>query len=103
MSPDSQTDTYSAVTVFVDNWRWADVPFYIRSGKRLPKRVTDIAIQFNAAPHSPFSTNGEEPLPTYCPDRGRFELIPEDARERLMAAHLRMTGRVWSLRMSPSS
>ena len=37
-------------TFFIDNWRWAGVPFYIRTGKRLPKRVTDIAIQFNAPP-----------------------------------------------------
>jgi glucose-6-phosphate 1-dehydrogenase len=50
VSPDSQTDTYAAVTFFIDNWRWADVPFYIRTGKRLPKRVTDIAIQFHAPP-----------------------------------------------------
>ena len=41
-------------TFFVDNWRWAGVPFYIRSGKRLPKRVTDIAIQFNAPPLAMF-------------------------------------------------
>ncbi|MBZ5578377.1 MAG: glucose-6-phosphate dehydrogenase [Acidobacteriia bacterium] len=50
VDPQSQTNTYAAVTVFVENWRWAGVPFYIRSGKRLPKRVTEIAIQFNAAP-----------------------------------------------------
>jgi len=50
VAADAQTDTYAAVAVEVDNWRWAGVPFYIRSGKRLPKRVTDIAIQFNRAP-----------------------------------------------------
>ena len=50
----SQTDTYAAVTFFVDNWRWAGVPFYMRTGKRLPKRVTDIAIQFNPAPLAHF-------------------------------------------------
>jgi len=50
VSPDAQTDTYAAVTFFIDNWRWAGVPIYIRSGKRLPKRVTDIAIQFHAPP-----------------------------------------------------
>lgn len=50
VDPDAQTDTYAAVTFFIDNWRWADVPFYIRSGKRMPKRVTDIAIQFHAPP-----------------------------------------------------
>jgi glucose-6-phosphate 1-dehydrogenase len=51
----AQTDTYAAVTFFVDNWRWAGVPFYLRSGKRLPKRITDIAIHFSPAPHSPFT------------------------------------------------
>jgi glucose-6-phosphate 1-dehydrogenase len=55
VDPEAQTDTYAAATFFVDNWRWAGVPFYIRSGKRLPKRVTDIAIRFNDAPHSVFS------------------------------------------------
>ena len=51
VSPASQTETYAAVKFLIDNWRWADVPFYVRSGKRLPKRVTEIAIQFRRAPH----------------------------------------------------
>ena len=55
VAPDARTDTYAAVTLFIENWRWAGVPFYIRSGKRLPKRVTDIAIQFNTAPLSLFA------------------------------------------------
>ncbi len=55
VDPHAQTDTYAAVTFTVDNWRWAGVPFYIRTGKRMPKRVTDIAIQFNSAPHSVFA------------------------------------------------
>jgi glucose-6-phosphate 1-dehydrogenase len=54
VNPESATDTYAAVTLFVDNWRWAGVPFFLRTGKRLPRRVTDIAIQYNAAPHLPF-------------------------------------------------
>ena len=54
VNPEAQTDTYAAVTFFIDNWRWAGVPFYIRTGKRMPKRVTDIAIQFDAAPLSLF-------------------------------------------------
>ncbi len=59
VDPAAQTDTYAALTLEVENWRWAGVPFYIRSGKRLPKRVTDIAIQFNRAPLSVFgSENG---------------------------------------------
>jgi glucose-6-phosphate 1-dehydrogenase len=51
---DSQTNTYAAVTFFVDNWRWANVPFYIRTGKHLPKRVSEIAIHFRSAPLAVF-------------------------------------------------
>lgn len=54
VAKDSLTPTYAALRLFIDNWRWAGVPFYVRSGKRLPKRVTEIAIQFKAAPHLPF-------------------------------------------------
>ena len=54
VSPSSMVPTYAALRLFVDNWRWAGVPFYLRSGKRLPKRVTEIAIQFKEAPHLPF-------------------------------------------------
>jgi glucose-6-phosphate 1-dehydrogenase len=50
VKPDAQTDTYAAATFFVENWRWAGVPFYVRTGKRLPKRVTEIAIEFQHAP-----------------------------------------------------
>lgn len=51
---DSITPTYAAFRFTVDNWRWAGVPFYVRSGKRLPKRITEIALQFKQAPHLPF-------------------------------------------------
>jgi glucose-6-phosphate 1-dehydrogenase len=61
VDPNAQTDTYAAVTYRIDNWRWAGVPFYIRSGKRLPKRITDIAIRFNAAPLSLFPSDGDGP------------------------------------------
>src|SRR5215212_9776768 len=46
VAPDSTTETYVALKLFIDNWRWAGVPFYVRTGKRLPKRVTEIAVQF---------------------------------------------------------
>ena len=61
---ESQTDTYAAITYHIDNWRWSGVPFYIRSGKRMPKRITDIAIRFNAAPLSLFPTDGGGPATT---------------------------------------
>lgn len=50
VSPVSRTETYVAMKVFIDSWRWAGVPFYLRTGKHLPKRVTEIAIQFKQAP-----------------------------------------------------
>ena len=52
---DSRTDTYVAMRVEVDNWRWAGTPFYLRCGKRLPRRVTEIAVQFRPVPHLPFA------------------------------------------------
>ncbi|HKQ03930.1 MAG TPA: glucose-6-phosphate dehydrogenase [Blastocatellia bacterium] len=55
VNPESNTETYAALKLYFDNWRWADVPFYIRSGKRMPKRVTEIAIQFKQAPLQLFS------------------------------------------------
>jgi len=55
VNPESKTETFAALKVFVDNWRWADVPFYMRAGKRLPKRVTDISIHFRPAPNPLFS------------------------------------------------
>ena len=55
VDPASRVETFSAMKVFIDNWRWADVPFYIRAGKRLPKRVTDISIHFRPAPFPLFS------------------------------------------------
>jgi glucose-6-phosphate 1-dehydrogenase len=50
IDPASQTETYVALKLEVENWRWAGVPFYLRTGKRLPKRMSEIAIQFKAAP-----------------------------------------------------
>lgn len=79
VSPDAQTDTYAAVTFFVDNWRWAGVPFYVRTGKRLPKRVTDIAIRFNSAPLSIFnSLHGLEDSPLAAPNLLILRIQPDE-------------------------
>lgn len=61
VNPESSTETFSALKLYFDNWRWADVPFYIRSGKRLQKRVTEIAIQFKEVPHRLFN-HADAPL-----------------------------------------
>jgi glucose-6-phosphate 1-dehydrogenase len=57
----SRTETYAAATFYVDNWRWAGVPFYLRTGKRLPKRVSEIAIQFHSAPLAIFDGGQSSP------------------------------------------
>lgn len=54
----SPTETFVALKLFIDNWRWAGVPFYLRSGKRMPKRVTEIAVHFKSAPHRLFGEAG---------------------------------------------
>ncbi len=58
----STTETFVAAKLFVDNWRWADTPFYVRAGKRLARRETTIAIQFKRAPHPPFEELAAEGL-----------------------------------------
>jgi glucose-6-phosphate 1-dehydrogenase len=59
VDPRSETDTFVAARLKVDNWRWADTPFYVRVGKRLPRRETTIAIQFKRVPHTLFEDTTE--------------------------------------------
>lgn len=54
VAPNSQTETFVALKLLIDNWRWQDVPFYLRTGKRLPQQASEIAIQFRAVPHQSF-------------------------------------------------
>jgi len=85
VAKDSSTATYAAIKFSIDNWRWESVPFYLRSGKRLPKRVTEIAIQFKRPPLLLFKACAVEDLnPNVLviriqPDEGvslRFEVKP---------------------------
>ena len=62
VAADSVTETFLAAKLFVENWRWADTPFYVRAGKRLPRRETTIAIQFTRPPHPPFEEAASEGL-----------------------------------------
>jgi glucose-6-phosphate 1-dehydrogenase len=63
VSPVSRTETYAALKLYVDNWRWAGVPFFLRTGKRLPKRASEIVIRFHRTPHMIFrrSPTGVDP------------------------------------------
>ncbi|MGH9674436.1 MAG: glucose-6-phosphate dehydrogenase, partial [Bryobacteraceae bacterium] len=78
VAPDAQTDTYAAATFFIDNWRWAGVPFYVRSGKRLPRRITDVAIQFNSAPHALFTGEHHDSAPWSRPNILVLRIQPEE-------------------------
>ncbi|HJZ60825.1 MAG TPA: glucose-6-phosphate dehydrogenase, partial [Miltoncostaeaceae bacterium] len=60
VAPGSETETYVAMRLEIDNWRWAGTPFYLRTGKRLPRRATEVAIYFKPAPHHPFATTAVE-------------------------------------------
>ena len=62
VDPNSMTETFVALKLFIDNWRWAGVPFYLRTGKRMPRRVTEIAIQFKRVPHPLFRGAAAESL-----------------------------------------
>jgi glucose-6-phosphate 1-dehydrogenase len=62
VAPDSRTETFVAFKANVDNWRWAGVPFYLRTGKRLPRRLTQISIHFKPVPQILFNADPENPL-----------------------------------------
>jgi glucose-6-phosphate 1-dehydrogenase len=75
VSAESITDTYAALKLGVDNWRWAGVPFYLRTGKRLPKRTSEIAVQFRRTPHLVFRRNPETPAE---PNRLILRIQPDE-------------------------
>ena len=62
VADDSTTETFVALRCYVDNWRWEGIPFYVRTGKRLPKRTTEIAVRFRVAPHRIFNEESSEGL-----------------------------------------
>ena len=75
VDPRSETETFVAGKFQVDDWRWSGVPFYLRTGKRLPKRATEIAIQFRPVPHRLFASSAADPEPNLLairiqPDEG---------------------------------
>jgi glucose-6-phosphate 1-dehydrogenase len=75
VAPDSATDTYVALKLTIDNWRWADVPFYLRTGKRLPTRATEIVIQFKRVPLSLFRNT---PVHQLAPNQLVLRLQPNE-------------------------
>ena len=75
VAPDSTTETFAAVKLFVDNWRWQGVPFYMRTGKRLPARISEISIHFRPVPHQTFPASA---LLDCRPNRLLIAIQPEE-------------------------
>jgi glucose-6-phosphate 1-dehydrogenase len=75
VAPDSSTETYAALQLYVDNWRWQDVPFYLRTGKRLPARVSEVSIVFRPIPHRSFPISC---LQDWQPNRIAIRIQPDE-------------------------
>jgi glucose-6-phosphate 1-dehydrogenase len=75
VSPDSLSETFAALKLFVDNWRWQDVPFYLRTGKRLAAKVSEVSIQFRPVPHLAFPRDA---LSELQPNRLVIRIQPEE-------------------------
>jgi glucose-6-phosphate 1-dehydrogenase len=75
VAPHSHTETYAALKVLIDNWRWQDVPFYLRTGKRLPRQVSEVAIHFRAVPHQSFPPDAAH---GWYPSRLVMSIQPEE-------------------------
>jgi glucose-6-phosphate 1-dehydrogenase len=102
VNPESNTETFAALKLFVDNWRWQNVPFYLRTGKRLPARVSEVSIHFRPVPHQAFPSSAiGEMQPNSLvihiqPDEGillRFQAKRPGLRMRLSPVDMRFAYR----------
>jgi glucose-6-phosphate 1-dehydrogenase len=75
VNPESETETYMALELSIDNWRWAGVPFFLRAGKRLPKRITEISIHFKNVPYRLFQ---DEDVRQIAPNILSFQIQPDE-------------------------
>jgi glucose-6-phosphate 1-dehydrogenase len=75
VAPDSQTESYAALKLFVDNWRWQDVPFYLRAGKRMAIRASEIVVNFRPVPHRLFPSDA---VPDWQPTRVIIRIQPDE-------------------------
>ena len=82
---DSNTETFAAVKYFIDNWRWQDVPFYLRTGKRLPVRTSEVVIEFRPVPHLSFPQSA---IPQPQPNRLVIHIQPDEGIVQHLQAKL---------------
>jgi len=85
VDPNSKTETYVALKMFIENWRWADVPFYIRTGKCLPSRSTEVTIQFKRVPHQLYNPDDTKGL---VPNRLTIRIQPDEGISLKFAAKI---------------
>lgn len=84
VAPNSQTETFAAIKLFIENWRWQGVPFYLRTGKRLAEAISTVSVHFRAVPHQPFPASALEEQ--WLPNRLTIEIQPDEGiRLRLHA------------------
>lgn len=94
VAPDSGTETFAAIRAYIDNWRWSGVPFYLATGKRLARKLTEVAIEFKKVPHNLFAPFGGENL---APNMLKIQVQPD---ERIA---MRITSKSPGLKLSLSS
>lgn len=75
VSPESNIETFVALKLFIDNWRWQDIPFYLRTGKRLPQKVSQAVIQFRPVPHQSFPASANQ---DWLANRLEIEIQPDE-------------------------
>jgi glucose-6-phosphate 1-dehydrogenase len=96
VAPDSNTETFAAAKLYVENWRWAGVPFYLRSGKRLPRKVSEIAVTFKPIPHRFYGESTDRIEPNVLvikiePDEGismRFEAKVPGPKDHVRSVYM---------------
>jgi glucose-6-phosphate 1-dehydrogenase len=94
VAPDSSTETFVALKLFVDNWRWQDVPFYLRTGKRLPGKVSEVSIQFRPVPHQSFPSTA---IRDWEPNRLVIHIQPKEG----ILLHIQAKQPGLTMRLSP--
>ena len=86
VNPESVTETYAAMKLEIENWRWAGVPFYIRAGKRLNKRITEVTVTFKQPPLHLFKSN--QPRSQVCPNVLRIRIQPDEGISLVFGAKI---------------
>src|SRR3954447_9691276 len=86
VNPRSSTETFAALRLFIDNWRWEGVPVYLRSGKALWKRGTEVVVQFRRAPGALFRTPADQPGQRVGANRLVFHIQPDQGIETIFQA-----------------